>query len=116
MDTQANVRRELREKLCRAIEQRADRRWAEDLVRCVPVVIDLVDQEHQRPVRELAPSIRRILTEWCLTGTGGPARNYSEADLERHLELVIREMEKVREVQLRRGEWSSQQTPPEMFG
>ena len=107
---------ELRRRLLRTIDRHADPLWRDDLRRCMPRVIDLIDEAHDRPADEYTPGIRAILRDQCLAGAGGASRFGDEPRFERHVALLVRVLEKFRDAQLRRGAWSAAPVPPQMFG
>ena len=107
---------QLRDKLLRTIDYHADPLWRDDLRRCLPLVIDLIDEAHDRPSAWREPEIRAILRDQCLAGAGGALRFHEEHRFEHHVRLLVREVEKYRHLQLRRGAWSDAPVPPQMFG
>jgi hypothetical protein len=101
-------------KLVHALQQRADPEWIEDLRLCLPIVLELLVDQHDRPTRPLAPAIRAVIRDRCVIGAR--ERRFGHEALEQHVELLILELEKLRDIQIRRGDWSESNTPPQMFG
>jgi hypothetical protein len=78
--------------------------------------IDLIEEKHDRPARELAPLIRRSLVERRFAGIGDAADHHSPEEIDRAVEELVEALESVRLARLRDGTWSSAPVPPLMCG
>lgn len=88
--------------------------WSDDLCRCVPVFMALMEQSHERPMDQMRTAVRDIIVERCTTGAG--ICSHDMATLERHVDLVVKAMEQTRLYEVRKGEWDETPVPPQMFG
>ncbi|MBI1369655.1 MAG: hypothetical protein GC162_13500 [Planctomycetes bacterium] len=114
MNTQFHLNPELQSQLLASIDQYADAAWRDKLRRCAPQIIALVCDSHDQPVRHLQHPIRELIVEHCLCGAG-----QNDADphtVDRHVKLVLAELEKLRGFQITAGDWSDAPVPPQMFG
>ena len=116
MVTQGLIENDLHRRLIAAICQRADADWIGDLCTCVDPILLLLRQDHDRPLADHEPSIRKIVTERCLTGAGGGMHYCRAESIDKHVALLMRELSKLVNIQLRRGEWSDAPVPPLMCG
>lgn len=110
-----HINPEFQQRLLNALRQQADEEWIEDLRLCLPIVLELMAEHHDQPTRQFAPAIRAVVRDRCVIGASEPRRFGHEA-MERHVELLITELEKLRDIQIRRGDWSESNTPPQMYG
>jgi len=83
---------------------------------CVPQLVDLLEQIHDRPVSELADSVRSIVSERCRLRAQGERGRIEDYAYWSALGWLIHEMERLRRAELRCGEWSDLPVPPQMFG
>jgi len=81
----------------------------------LPVLLDLVAEQHDRPVRDLAPVIRSVLHERGFFDGGDRGVEHND-DVEEQVEVVVDVLEKLRLDALEEGRWSNAPVTPLMFG
>jgi len=106
----------LQQNLSQAIDQHCDKPWAENLQRCVPIMVDLLVRNHSEPVRHLEPAIREVIVERCLVGSAPSAQHSDPHIIDRHVKLITRELELLRRHELTHGTWSDAPVPQQFFG
>ena len=112
--TQCQTNPRLQERLVHAIRQRAHHNWVEDLCHLAPMLIELLGEQHDRPVDQTEPAIRALLREHSRV-TADPIF-FDPRAFDRHVRMLLVELESLRREQLEEGEWSDCEVPPQMFG
>ena len=81
-------------------------------------LVGLLEESHDRPVRELVPTIRLLILEHEFTDhAGDSAGNLSlQERVDELVELFVNLLEKLRQQAITRGEWSELPASPQMFG
>ena len=80
--------------------------------------LSLLDQYHDSSVRELAPAIRRLITERTFIDENGDCcvlESHPEI-VRRELEMIIQALEQFRESGIGHSRWSDMPSTPIMFG
>ncbi|MFW6059161.1 MAG: hypothetical protein ACODAQ_03215 [Phycisphaeraceae bacterium] len=109
----------------RAVTQRAgQRRWR--LLTCeacppqslLPVLVELLDEAHDRPVAELEPVVRELVAERnFVEESGDPVMEGRQAEVMKlYVAVYLRVLERLRQQALDSGAWSNMRATPEMFG
>lgn len=83
-----------------------------------PELLALLDEFHDRPVRELAPLIRRLVLEQGFVDENGDSviDEQEAARLDEVVELVLTALERVRQRFAELGRWSDVPVTPQMCG
>lgn len=116
MSTGTDLTAELEQTLNQAIQRRGDIAWREDLSRCVPLMVELLSRSHDQSVDHLRSAVRELIVERCVIGSAACCGRSESDAIDRHVELLLAEMERQRRRQCRRGTWSDAPVPPQMFG
>ena len=114
MRTTCHVNPILHQRLVETIRERAHPKWAEELCYLTPMLIDLMADAHDRPVEQSEPAIRALLREHSRV-TADPVF-FDPRAFERHVHMLVEELEALRRERLENGEWSEVCVPPQMFG
>mgnify|MGYP000953285519 CR=1 FL=1 len=77
-------------------------------------LLDLLAENHDRPVEELRPAITRLILERAYMDNVMALG--SAPPLEKQVELTVVVLERVRQMAMERGQWSDQQAAPQMCG
>ena len=80
--------------------------------------ISLIDQHNDSPVRELAPAIRRLITERIFVDENGDSCVIEDlpVTINREVEMIVQALEQFRESGIGRSSWSDVPNSPIMFG
>lgn len=113
MKTLCHVDPLLQESLLKSLEKRSDPNWLHAVRECVPICLDLMAEAHEKPAQRYEPIIRTILHDHCRIPLHPTQEN---AELDRHVQLLVRELERTRVELCAAGEWSQVPCPPLMFG
>jgi hypothetical protein len=98
------------------LQSQCDVRWFQELNHCVRNLAELLIETHDRPIEELAEPVRHLIVENCQVDDAGDAPVHDEQSLENQIRIVLRGLDRVRHVHLRRGDWSDMPVPPLMCG
>lgn len=81
-------------------------------------LVEMVAAAHDRPVRELEPVIRRVITEQSFVDECGDTvmDGQGKEVIERQVQVILRVLESVRQESLASGRWSDVPLTPQMFG
>jgi len=81
-------------------------------------LLNLVEEFHQRPVRELEPTIRRMLIDQSFCDDNGDSvtDGLFERTFNAQVTLTVRVLERVRRQGLSQGRWSEMPAAQPMFG
>ena len=81
-------------------------------------LIELLETQHECPVRHLVPTIRLLILEHDLIDDGGDqsAERSLQHRVDELVELYVEMLEQVRQRAITRGEWSDLPATPQMFG
>jgi hypothetical protein len=81
-------------------------------------LIDLLETQHERPVRHLVPTIRLLILEHDFIDDGGDqsAERSLQQRVDELVELYVGLLEQVRQRAITSGEWSDLPATPQMFG
>ncbi len=84
----------------------------------LPDLLALVAEKHERHVRHLAPAIRQMICDRTfLDECGDCAVSIDNEQLvNRHVQLIVAVLEKVRLIALAQGDWSNAPVTPQMCG
>ena len=84
----------------------------------LPDLLAMVEESHDRPVRELTPTIRRMILEHNFVDAIGDGliESDEQARVERLVQVLVKVLEKVRKTALDEGQWSEAPVTPLMFG
>jgi len=84
----------------------------------LPELLELVSEDHNRPVLELEPVIRRVVLENEFVGAcpGVVVNEHHDDIIDLTVKMIVRSLEKVRRHALQRGEWSDAPITPLMCG
>ena len=84
----------------------------------LPDLLALVAEKHERHVRHLAPAIRQMICDRTfLDECGDCVVNIDNEQLiDRHVQLIVVVLEKVRLIALAHGDWSNAPVTPQMCG
>ena len=88
----------------------------------LPQLVDMISESCDRPVAQLAPTIKRLIVEHTFHGLSGdyPVNiAFAEAgtrSIERQVRTMVRVLELVRRSALAKGQWSDTPVTPQMFG
>ncbi|MDH3583817.1 MAG: hypothetical protein OER86_06345 [Phycisphaerae bacterium] len=88
----------------------------DQLRHCVPHLIRLISEVHHQPVRDCETLIRRIILEQSQFSTTSEASAPTPPVFDREIQLVIEELERLRQAGIRDGYWSQDSVPPQMYG
>lgn len=81
-------------------------------------LVQMVAESHDQPVHQMAPMIRRLITEQNFADECGDpiidADRVAQNNLQ--VEVVLRVLEQVRDLALTQGLWSNAPMAPQMFG
>lgn len=105
---------EVRHLLVVRFQRDAAPEWQTDLIGCVPELVMLLDEAHDRPIESIKASVRDLITQRCMTGAGRVT--HDPAGLEAHTAIVLDAMARALRKELRDGEWDATPVPPQMFG
>jgi hypothetical protein len=95
----------------------ADWPWMINVRHCVPQLAELLAETRDEPIERLAPAVRSVLLERCEVDVGGDLAEHSDYhQIEHATDLLLKEMERVRRIEFRRGDWSDAPVPPLMCG
>lgn len=81
-------------------------------------LVQMITESHNQPVRQMAPMIRRLITEQNFADDcGDPIISVDrEAQIDLQVEVVLRVLEQLRHLALDQGLWSNAPMTPPMFG
>jgi hypothetical protein len=81
-------------------------------------LVGMVAAAHDRPVRELEPMIRRVVTEQNFVDECGDTVMDAQGIkmIERQVQVILKVLESVRQQALASGQWSDVPLTPQMFG
>lgn len=84
----------------------------------LPDLLALIAENHDRPVRELQPMIRRLIEEHDFFDDAGDSMVETDRDelIDDYADLFVKALERVRRQALKQGEWSNLPVTPQMFG
>ena len=117
MQNHDHVNPQLEEWLGRAVDNNFDACWSQEIRCCVPRLVDLMFETHDRPIEQVAPAVRSIIFESCQLDEGGDAAEHSSTgELDSAIFRLVREMQRLRTVEERHGAWSAAPVPPLMCG
>lgn len=81
-------------------------------------LVEMVAAAHDRPVRELEPMIRRVITEQSFVDEcGDTVMDCQDMEMvECQVQVVLKVLESVRQKAMASGQWSDVPLTPQMFG
>jgi len=82
----------------------------------IPDLLRLLDDHHEVPVRDLAPTIRMVLSDAHFSQNGDRIAGDLSAELDRQTAIVICVLEKVRDKAMTEGHWSDAPMSTIWFG
>ncbi|QNN22374.1 hypothetical protein HED60_08835 [Planctomycetales bacterium ZRK34] len=116
MQTFCHINVSLEQHLADAIIRQCEKTWADNLCRCVPMLVDMIISEHEKPVKHFEPAIREMIIERCVIGAAPTCHRCDPHVIDRHVRLLLGELEHIRSNQLEQGDWSDAPVPPLMCG
>ncbi len=84
----------------------------------LPELLELVAEDHNRPVYELESVIRRVVLENEFVGAcpGAVVDTHHDDIIDHTVKMIVHSLERVRRQALERGEWSDAPITPLMCG
>lgn len=116
MQTFCYINVSLEQHLAAAIRRQCEKSWAENLCRCVPMLVDMIIGSHDKPVKHFEPAVREMVIERCVIGAAPTCNRCDPHVIDRHVRLLLAELETLRNRQLTEGDWSDAPVPPLMCG
>ena len=117
MDGHSEFFDQAQSKLIRTLQTGDGVRHPSPLAHCVPRLLDLLADSHDRPMHEMSVAVRQIVFEHSQQYyvTEGPAKPDPQR-LNACADRLVAELEKLRRAAVRRGMFSDAPVPPLMCG
>jgi len=103
---------ETEHRLLEAISTRCAADWLSDVHQFAPHLVHLMRECRESSVDQIEPVVREIVLEH----TRDRSFDCQEDEIDRHVEIILDAMDRVRNEQVRAGKWSDAPVPPMMFG